>query len=281
MGSLVGAGVVVSAGTASAQGWSQSCSWEWPVEGSLSQGYHGGHDGVDFAVNVGTVLNAPTSGTISVAGPNDPGGYGTYIQLEADSGEQIQMGHLSETWVNVGQHVEVGAQIGATGNTGSSTGPHLHLRIHGAGAVDPMSFLKSVGACNTGSSSVVAPEPVAAPEPAAVVEPAPAVVPEPEAVSEPAPAVIPESAPEIAVAPEPAVATEIAPVFEPGPTEAAPVESISEAETVVSGEAVVVQAGDTLFDLGAARGLTWQEVWAMNPQIDRPDSIFVGDVINL
>ena len=287
LGSLVGAGVVVNAGTASAQGWSESCSWEWPVEGSLSQGYHAGHDGVDFAVNVGTVLNAPTSGTISVAGPNDPGGYGTYIQLEADSGEQIQMGHLSETWVNVGQHVEVGAQIGATGNTGSSTGPHLHLRIHGAGAVDPMSFLKSVGACNTGSVGVAAPEPaaVAEPEPAVVPEPVamPEFAPEPAAVAEPAsePAAVAEPAPELAVAPEPAVAPEIAPVFEPGPTESSPVESIPEAQTVVSGEAVVVQAGDTLFDLGAARGLTWQEVWDMNPQIDRPDSIFVGDVINL
>ncbi|MDJ0106446.1 M23 family metallopeptidase, partial [Rhodococcus erythropolis] len=151
LGALVGAGAVVNAGTAGAQGWSASCSWEWPVSGSLSQGYHAGHDGVDFAVNVGTALHAPTSGTISVAGPNDPGGYGTYIQLEADSGEQIQMGHLSETWVGVGQHVEVGDQIGATGNTGSSTGPHLHLRIHSGGAVDPMSFLSSIGACDTGS----------------------------------------------------------------------------------------------------------------------------------
>ncbi|MDI9913649.1 peptidoglycan DD-metalloendopeptidase family protein [Rhodococcus sp. IEGM 1379] len=281
LGSLVGAGVVVNAGTAAAQGWSESCSWEWPVEGSLSQGYNGGHDGVDFAVNVGTVLNAPTSGTISVAGPNDPGGYGTYIQLEADSGEQIQMGHLSETWVNVGQHVEVGAQIGATGNTGSSTGPHLHLRIHGAGAVDPMSFLKSVGACNTGSGSV------AAPEPAAVSEPAPAVVPEPAAMPElaPEPAAVSEPAPELALAPElaavPEPASEIAPVVEPGLTEASPVESVPEAEAVVSGEVVVVSAGDTLFDLGAARGLTWQDVWDMNPQIDHPDSIFVGDVINL
>ncbi|OYD70817.1 peptidase M23-like protein [Rhodococcus sp. OK302] len=151
VGSLVSAGVVVNAGTAGAQSWSNSCSWEWPVNGSLSQGYHPGHDGVDFAVGVGTVLHAPTSGTISVAGPNDPGGYGTYIQLEADSGEQIQMGHLSQTWVGVGDHVEVGDQIGATGNTGSSTGPHLHLRIHSAGAVDPAFFLNSVGACNAGS----------------------------------------------------------------------------------------------------------------------------------
>lgn len=100
------------------------------------------------------MLHAPTSGTIAVAGPNDPGGYGTYIQLEADTGEQIQMGHLSETWVAVGDHVSVGEAIGATGNTGSSTGPHLHLRIHSGGAVDPVTFLRSVGACDTGLSDI-------------------------------------------------------------------------------------------------------------------------------
>ncbi|PBC37247.1 hypothetical protein CJ178_24315 [Rhodococcus sp. ACPA4] len=138
-----------------------SCSWEWPVDGVLSQGFHAGHDGADFAVNVGTVLHAPTSGRISVAGPYDPGGYGTYIQLEADTGEQIQMGHLSETWVGEGAHVEAGDQIGATGNTGSSTGPHLHLRIHSGGAVDPVAFLKSTGACDTGAS--VTPGPTFAP----------------------------------------------------------------------------------------------------------------------
>ena len=72
---------------------------------------------------------------------------------------RFRWGHLSETWVGVGQHVEVGDEIGATGNTGSSTGPHLHLRIHSGGAVDPMSFLSSIGACDTGSSIAPAPAP--------------------------------------------------------------------------------------------------------------------------
>jgi LysM repeat protein len=49
----------------------------------------------------------------------------------------------------------------------------------------------------------------------------------------------------------------------------------------VSGEEVVVAAGDTLFDLAAERGLTWQQLWDINPQIADPDQIFVGDVINL
>ncbi|MFE7421038.1 M23 family metallopeptidase [Rhodococcus sp. NPDC057529] len=154
---LATTGGVIQTGTASAHDASEAprgCDWEWPVDGPPSQGFHLGHDGTDFAVKVGTELHAPTSGTISVAGPNDPGGYGTYIQLEADTGEQIQMGHLSETWVGVGDHVTVGEAIGATGNTGSSTGPHLHLRIHRGGAVDPVTFLRSVGACDTGSGDI-------------------------------------------------------------------------------------------------------------------------------
>ncbi|MGV9861781.1 M23 family metallopeptidase [Rhodococcus koreensis] len=156
-GALATIGGVALSGTASAHdAWEtpRGCGWEWPVDGPVSQGFHSGHDGTDFAVRVGTVLHAPTSGTISVSGPNDPGGYGTYIQLEADTGEQIQMGHLSETWVGVGDHVDVGEAIGATGNTGSSTGPHLHLRIHRGGAVNPVTFLRSVGACDTGSSDI-------------------------------------------------------------------------------------------------------------------------------
>ncbi|MET0798931.1 MAG: LysM peptidoglycan-binding domain-containing protein, partial [Rhodococcus sp. (in: high G+C Gram-positive bacteria)] len=131
--------------------------------------------------------------------------------------------------------------------TGSSTGPHLHLRIHTGGAVDPMSFLSSIGACDTGSSIVPAPAPVPAPE------------------------VAPESAPESA--PVPVVYSEAA--------ESAPVESIPESKAPASGEEVVVAAGDTLFGLAAERGLTWQQLWDINPQIADPDQIFVGDVINL
>lgn len=49
----------------------------------------------------------------------------------------------------------------------------------------------------------------------------------------------------------------------------------------MSGEEVIVAAGDTLSGLGAERGLSWQQVWDMNPHIVDPDQIFVGDVINL
>ncbi|WP_314676706.1 LysM domain-containing protein, partial [uncultured Rhodococcus sp.] len=78
-------------------------------------------------------------------------------------------------------------------------------------------------------------------------------------------------------APEPAPA----PVVYSEASESVPVESIPESETPASGSKVVVAAGDTLFDLATERGLTWQQVWDMNPQIVNPDQILVGDVINL
>lgn len=133
------------------------CGWMWPVDGPKSQGFHAGHDGIDIAVPIGTPLHATTSGTIEsgTGYGTDPGGYGNYIQQQADSGETIQYGHLDSIAASVGDYVTVGQVIGTTGNTGSSTGPHLHLRVHtGSGAVDPGAYLAGVAACDTGTNPV-------------------------------------------------------------------------------------------------------------------------------
>jgi murein DD-endopeptidase MepM/ murein hydrolase activator NlpD len=151
------------------------CTWEWPVDAPMSQGYHGGHDGIDLAGAYGQVIVAATDGVISIAGfNNDPGGYGNYIQQEADTGESIQYGHVSEIYVSAGEYVNAGDPIGAVGSAGSSTGPHLHFRIHnGSGGVDPAAYLNANGACDTGGSQVpAAPLPAPASE-----EPVPADAP--------------------------------------------------------------------------------------------------------
>ncbi len=134
-----------------------SSSVVYPVDGVVSQGYHEGHDGLDIAAPIGTPIEAVKSGIISVAGfGNDPGGYGNYIQQETDDGEMIQYGHVSEIYVDPGEYVNAGDTIGAVGNAGSSTGPHLHLRVHDAsGSVDPQAFL-----ADAGSPEVVATDPV-------------------------------------------------------------------------------------------------------------------------
>lgn len=134
----------------------------YPVDGVVSQGYHGGHDGLDIAAPIGTPIAAVKSGTISEAGfGNDPGGYGNYIQQETDDGEMVQYGHVSEIYVGSGEYVNAGDIIGAVGNAGSSTGPHLHLRVHNAsGSVDPQAFLADAG--SPGVPDPVVPDPVPA-----------------------------------------------------------------------------------------------------------------------
>jgi len=126
--------------------------YEWPVDAPVSQGFGGGHDGIDLAAPIGTPLHAPASGVVDEGGMgSDPGGYGNYIGMTDNAGNKWQMGHLSEIYVGTGDYVSVGQVVGATGNAGSSTGPHLHLRLHtGEGPVDPAAFLNSVGAANTG-----------------------------------------------------------------------------------------------------------------------------------
>ena len=109
-----------------------------------------GHNGVDFALPVGTPVLAAASGKAIKVG-NDSSGYGNYILLQHD-GFQTLYAHLSSIDVLVGTSVTEGKKIGLSGSTGFSTGPHLHfeLRIPGfpgaysSGEVNPLQFLKAV-----------------------------------------------------------------------------------------------------------------------------------------
>lgn len=86
-----------------------------------------GHNGLDWGVDVGTPVLACDAGTVREA-QFDADGYGNYIKLVHTWGETVY-GHLSYIAVNVGATVRAGDQIGLTGNTGNSTGPHLHLGV--------------------------------------------------------------------------------------------------------------------------------------------------------
>lgn len=156
--------------------------WMWPVDCTMTSGYGNRwgsfHDGADFGCPMGTPIHAAATGVIEPGtGYNtDPGGYGNYIQQRADGGEVIQYGHVSEIYVKVGDRVNVGDIIGAVGSAGSSTGPHLHLRIHNhSGSVDPVWFLNYVGAANTGDFGTPPPPPAPAPDPVPSPAPAPSV----------------------------------------------------------------------------------------------------------
>ncbi len=107
--------------------------YQRPINGGhKSQGLHG-YNAVDLAAPVGTPIYASADGVVivsKVGGYN--GGYGTYVVISHTNGTQTVYGHMSKDIVRVGQHVEQGQIIGAVGNTGKSTGPHVHFEIRGA-----------------------------------------------------------------------------------------------------------------------------------------------------
>ena len=86
-----------------------------------------GHNGLDFGVPVGTPITAVDAGAVHEAA-NDPGGFGWYVLLHHEWGESIYA-HLSAVGVIVGQQVGRGERLGMSGNTGNSSGPHLHFSI--------------------------------------------------------------------------------------------------------------------------------------------------------
>lgn len=86
-----------------------------------------GHNGVDYAVPVGTPVFSLDNG-IAVEIGNDTGGYGLYVKVAHSWGESLYA-HLSQQVVVRNQQVASGQQIGVSGNTGNSTGPHLHFGV--------------------------------------------------------------------------------------------------------------------------------------------------------
>jgi hypothetical protein len=86
-----------------------------------------GHNAVDIAMPIGIDLWAVDSGIISQVG-FDPPGYGNYVMIQHPWGESLYA-HLSQVNVRTGQQVGRGQGIGQSGNTGASTGPHLHFSI--------------------------------------------------------------------------------------------------------------------------------------------------------
>ena len=104
-----------------------------PVRGCIkTQGIHP-HNAVDIGCPVGTTMYAAAAGRVVVARQSGwNGGYGKYIVVQHSGGVQTLYGHLSRVNVGVGEKVSKGEVIGATGNTGNSTGPHLHFEVRGA-----------------------------------------------------------------------------------------------------------------------------------------------------
>jgi murein DD-endopeptidase MepM/ murein hydrolase activator NlpD len=86
------------------------------------------HYGTDLKCNVGDPIRAAFDGIVRIT-QYDGGGYGNYILIRHSNGLETLYGHLSATQVKVGQLVKAGEVIGLGGNTGRSTGPHLHYEV--------------------------------------------------------------------------------------------------------------------------------------------------------
>ncbi|MEU1487127.1 M23 family metallopeptidase [Streptomyces sp. NPDC005752] len=107
----------------------------------------GSHSGVDFQAASGTSVVAVGAGTVVEAGWG--GAYGNNIVLRMKDGTYTQYGHLSSIGVSVGQSVGSGEQIGVSGSTGNSTGPHLHFEARTTpeygSDMDPVAYLRAHG----------------------------------------------------------------------------------------------------------------------------------------
>ncbi len=98
------------------------------------------HKGVDWSIPVGTSIVASSGGVVTRAGWGS--GYGYCVYIEHPDGKVTRYGHLSKVLVKVGQNVNQGEKIALSGNTGISTGPHLHFEILVNGTqVNPLNYL--------------------------------------------------------------------------------------------------------------------------------------------
>jgi murein DD-endopeptidase MepM/ murein hydrolase activator NlpD len=122
----------------------------WPTHGFVTSGFGeranpitGGrqfHTGLDIATHVGTPVFATADGIVVFVGRH--GGLGRMIVLSHGNSLKTRYGHLAETYVNVGDHVVRGMKIGAVGNSGMSTGPHLHYEVLRNGvAMNPRTYI--------------------------------------------------------------------------------------------------------------------------------------------
>ncbi len=117
----------------------------WPIKGRITSPYgwrsSGFHHGLDVAGDLGDPVKASTGGVVSFTG--NMGLYGNTVIIDHTGGMQTLYAHLQTIKVKSGNRVQGGEVIATVGNTGRSTGPHLHFEIRrGSDRYDPLTYLR-------------------------------------------------------------------------------------------------------------------------------------------
>jgi murein DD-endopeptidase MepM/ murein hydrolase activator NlpD len=109
----------------------------WPTQGWVTSDFgvrldpysadRSMHQGLDISTPHGQPVQTPSDGTVVFNGTE--GGYGKVLVIDHGYGVKTRYGHLSETFVRLGERVSRGQKVAAVGNTGRSTGPHLHYEV--------------------------------------------------------------------------------------------------------------------------------------------------------
>lgn len=124
---------------------SPSTSYTMPIRNfkQISQYYSSSHKGIDFSANQGSAVYAARAGCVTEAASGFNGGYGRVIKLSHGDGMGSLYAHLSSIVVSSGSCVSGGQLIGYSGNTGNSTGPHLHFEIlKNNNPVEPLQYVR-------------------------------------------------------------------------------------------------------------------------------------------
>jgi len=125
-----------SSSSSSSSGQSSSLGFNWPLRGTITSGFGWRwgklHAALDIGVPTGTTVKAAAAGTVTYAGWATS--YGYLVKIKHSNGYETRYGHNSQLLVSVGQQVSKGQAIARSGNTGFSTGPHLHFEVRKNGS---------------------------------------------------------------------------------------------------------------------------------------------------
>lgn len=124
----------------SVQKYTAHADFNYPIRGEVSQKWKSGdHEALDIAAATGTLIHAAADGTVAVADTYDNSPCGKYVKLDHGGGWTTLYCHMSEVYVSDGESVAEDQHIGEVGDTGRSTGPHVHyaVRYNGDGQYVP------------------------------------------------------------------------------------------------------------------------------------------------